>query len=262
MIQESKKSTIKEIKYTLEKGVSSEYIDQLLQDSRRGVQNLVTSYLRKQSQEQIEQQRLKMMWQHEEECQKEGISFVAGVDEVGRGPLAGPVVAAAVILPANFNVNGMKDSKKLQPQDRIILRERIEREAVSFGTGFVDVDYIDTHNILQATYEAMRIAISKLHPNPQMLLVDAINIPSVSIPQKNIIKGDELSHSIAAASIIAKTVRDEYMVNLAKKYPNYAFDQHMGYGTPAHLEAIAKWRPSPVHRKSFSPVARTLASKK
>lgn len=248
------KETIPEIKERLKGVVPRQYIEGLQLDSRAGVIKLLGSYIKRAQQEKEEQHRLQKMWSYERAARKKGYTFVAGIDEVGRGPLAGPVVASAVILPQNVDVTGMNDSKKLTQEQRDILRAHIEENAISIGIGLVDVDYIDRHNILQATFEAMRIAISQLKPIPDIVLVDAVKIPLVHIPQKNIIKGDELSHSIAAASIIAKTTRDEWMRKAALTYPQYGFDQHVGYATAQHLKALEEFGPTPIHRRSFSPI--------
>lgn len=247
------KETIREIKERFMGDVPQEYIEELQNDTRTGVVKLVASYLKREKLQKEENQRIQMMWNFELEARKKGYSLIAGIDEVGRGPLAGPVVAAAVILPQNFDGTGMNDSKKLTEEERNRLRIHIEKHAISIGIGFVDVEYIDCYNILQASFEAMRIAIAQLTPLPDLLLVDAVKIPHVAIPQKNIIKGDALSHSIAAASIIAKTARDEYMRKIALMYPQYGFDQHVGYATAQHLKAIEENGPTPIHRQSFSP---------
>jgi ribonuclease HII len=250
------KGTIAQIKSWLKtrETISGAELEALLQDSRAGVRQLALSYIKEQERKEKERARLDAMWQYERAYRAKGIKWIAGVDEAGRGPLAGPVVAAAVILPIEFPVEGLNDSKQLSAKERSLLKKRIEQEAISIGIGVIDVGYIDRHNILQATYEAMRVAIRQLDPLPEMILADAVTIPGISIPQRGIIKGDALSHSIAAASVIAKTTRDEWMIEAAQKYPEYGFDQNMGYGTPEHLEAIKKWGPTPLHRRSFAPV--------
>ncbi|WP_044642610.1 ribonuclease HII [Risungbinella massiliensis] len=228
---------------------------QLLQsDERVGVQKLLLTYQKRQEKEQQEFARLKRMWKYETLLRQKGFHYIAGVDEAGRGPLAGPVVAAAVILPENFEVTGLNDSKQVTAKQRADLKKRIEKDALSVGIGIIDVEYIDSVNILQATYQAMRVALSQLEPIPDHILADAVTIPKVAIPQQGLIKGDSLSHSIAAASIIAKTTRDEWMMRIAEKYPEYGFDRHMGYGTPEHLQALEQYGVTPIHRKSFAPV--------
>ncbi|TCS93129.1 RNase HII [Hazenella coriacea] len=249
------KKTIPQIKAWLQQEVlSTQEIKELQNDSRVGVRKLVQSYLRGQEQKEKELQRLEQMWQYEREARTKGIQIIAGVDEAGRGPLAGPVVASAVILPIDFDVTGINDSKQLSGEQREKLKQKIEQNAISIGVGIVDAEVIDRINILQATYQAMRLAIQQCQPVPDLLLADAVTIPQISIPQKSIIKGDAKSHSIAAASIIAKTTRDEWMRQAAEEYPEYGFEQHMGYGTPTHLEAIRQYGPCPIHRRSFAPV--------
>ena len=178
-------------------------------------------------------------------------SYICGIDEVGRGPLAGPVVAGAVILPRDCRILYLNDSKQLSEKKREELYEVIMENAVSTGLGFVSPERIDEINILQATYEAMRQAIGKLEKEPDLLLNDAVTIPGVEIRQVPIIKGDAKSVSIAAASIIAKVTRDRLMVQYDEIYPEYGFASNKGYGAAAHLEALKKYGPTPIHRRSF-----------
>ncbi len=178
-------------------------------------------------------------------------SLVAGVDEVGRGPLAGPVVAAAVILPADHEILCINDSKKLSAKRREEMDQIIRQEAEAFGIGIVDVAVIDEINILHATYEAMRRALSCLDPHPEVILVDAVTIPDVGTRQIPIVKGDAKSASIGAASIIAKVYRDRLMTEYAELYPQYGFASNKGYGTKAHIEALREYGPCPIHRRSF-----------
>ena len=181
----------------------------------------------------------------------EHLGYLCGIDEVGRGPLAGPVVACAVIPPADHQILYLNDSKKLTAHKREELYDVILSEAVAVGIGMVGPAKIDEVNILQATYEAMRQAISKLKVTPQLLLNDAVTIPEVEIPQVPIIKGDAKSASIAAASILAKVTRDRLMVEYDKVMPEYGFAGHKGYGSKEHIEAIKKYGPTPIHRKTF-----------
>lgn len=250
------KGTVREIKERLSTGteVSDTWIQELLQDSRAGVQKLARSYLRKKDRLEKEAQRISKMWKFEHSFRKQGYHIIAGVDEAGRGPLAGPVVAAAVVLPASFDAKGLNDSKKLSVEERASLRVRIEKEAVAIGVSVVDNTYIEKYNILQATYEAMRRSILQLKPIPEMILLDAVKLPGMELPQHSIVKGDALSHSIAAASVIAKTVRDEWMIQAASRYPEYGFEHHMGYGTPEHLKALERFGPCSIHRRTFAPV--------
>ena len=189
------------------------------------------------------------MKQYEREY--EHLGYVCGIDEVGRGPLAGPVVACAVILPKDCQILYINDSKKLSAAKREELYQEIEKEAVGIGLGMASPARIDEINILNATYEAMRMAISKLPVRPQILLNDAVTIPQVEIPQVPIIKGDAKSISIAAASIVAKVTRDRMMVEYDKQMPEYGFASNKGYGAAAHIEALKKYGPSPIHRQSF-----------
>ena len=177
--------------------------------------------------------------------------YICGIDEAGRGPLCGPVVAGAVILPKNCDILYINDSKKLSEKMRDVLYDEITLGAIAWGVGIVSPERIDEINILQATYEAMKIAIDNLKVTPDILLNDAVIIPGVDIEQVKIIKGDAKSQSIAAASIIAKVTRDRMMAEYDKMYPGYGFAQHKGYGTKAHVEALKEYGPSPIHRKSF-----------
>jgi ribonuclease HII len=194
----------------------------------------------------------------------QGHSFIAGLDEAGRGPLAGPVVAAAVILPLSdldeclLCFAGVRDSKQVTTQAREHLYEVIMQHALGVGTGIGSVELIDEVNILQATKHAMRIALTQLALPPQALLLDALSLPEIELPQRSIIKGDERCLSIAAASIIAKVTRDRMMVQLHEEYPAYGFAQHKGYGTEAHLAALRQHGASPHHRRSFAPVRELL----
>ena len=178
-------------------------------------------------------------------------SYICGIDEVGRGPLAGPVVAGAVILPKNCDILYLNDSKQLSEKKREELYDVIMEKAVSVGLGFSSPERIDEINILKATYEAMRQAISKLSVQPAVLLNDAVTIPGVEIKQVPIIKGDAKSVSIAAASIVAKVTRDRMMVEYDSVFPEYGFAQNKGYGAAAHIEALKKYGPCPIHRKTF-----------
>lgn len=185
------------------------------------------------------------------EKQYSDCQYICGIDEVGRGPFAGPVVAGAVILPKDDPILYLNDSKKLSEKKREALYDEIMERAVATGIGIVSPARIDEINILQATYEAMRMAISKLGVKPDLLLNDAVTIPEVDIAQVPIIKGDAKSVSIAAASIIAKVTRDRLMVEYDKLMPEYGFAGHKGYGSAAHIEALKKYGPSPIHRKTF-----------
>lgn len=195
--------------------------------------------------------RRRVLLRLERELWRNGIERIAGVDEVGVGPLAGPVVAAAVILPVDVQVRGIDDSKRLSARKREALAEEIRACAVGVGVGIVGVEDVDRLNIYRASLEAMRRAVLALPVPPQQLLVDARHVPGIAVSQMSIVKGDAQSYSIAAASIIAKTTRDRVMRQLDELYPQYGFARHMGYGTRAHVAAIEKYGPSPVHRRSF-----------
>ncbi len=198
---------------------------------------------------QAEQERLEKM--KEFERQYEDHILVCGIDEAGRGPLAGPVVAGAVILPKSCEILFLNDSKKLSEKRREALFEEIQEKASAFAVGVVGADRIDEINILQATYEAMRLAISELGAEPEVLLNDAVTIPGITLSQVPIVKGDAKSVSIAAASIMAKVTRDHMMEEYDKLFPEYGFAKHKGYGTAAHINALKEFGPCPIHRRSF-----------
>jgi len=187
---------------------------------------------------------------YENEARAGGLYYIAGMDEAGRGPLAGPVVAACVILDPERPVYGVNDSKKLSPKKRAALKLEIEEKAISIGVGIVDEKVIDEINILNATKLAMKDAFEQVFPIPELLLIDALTL-DLPVEQKGIIKGDALSVSIAAASIIAKETRDQLMLQMDEKYPGYGFKDHKGYGTAAHIAAIKELGPCPIHRKTF-----------
>lgn len=191
------------------------------------------------------------MSEYEEKARAKGISRIAGIDEAGRGPLAGPVVAAAVMLDPDRPIYGVDDSKKLSAKRRAELKIEIEEKAVAIGVGIVDVETIDRINILEATKLAMQKAVQALTVKPELLLIDAVKLKEVSILQEAIIKGDALSVSIAAASIIAKETRDEMLRAYDVLYPEYGFASHKGYGTQQHRDAIRQLGPLPIHRRSF-----------
>jgi ribonuclease HII len=194
----------------------------------------------------------------ERQARSNGFQLVAGIDEAGRGPLAGPVVAAAVILPAGLLIEGVNDSKKLSPDTRERLFDTIMSQALSVGIGMGSADLVDRINILQATRHAMLSAVSQLAPQPDYILIDGISTINSPIPQKTIKKGDSLSLSIAAASIIAKVTRDRLMLELDGLHPGYGFSGHKGYGSALHMEAIRRLGPSPVHRLTFGGVKEHL----
>ena len=187
----------------------------------------------------------------ERACREKGYTRIAGIDEAGRGALAGPVVAAAVILPVGCRIDGLKDSKQLTPKQRSELLDEIHKVAVSVGVGSADNNIIEHINILQATLHAMKEAVQQLTPEPDYLLVDGSKLPDIDIAAEAIPKGDTLSLSIAAASVIAKTTRDRLMIEFHQTYPNYGFAQHKGYPTAQHRQAIARFGASAIHRNTF-----------
>lgn len=247
--------TIEAIKQLLDSPlVDPDTVDELRKDTRIGVQKLLTRYDNKVQKEYLDLQKYVTMSVFENELRYQGIDLIAGVDEVGRGPLAGPVIAAAVILPADCWLFGIDDSKKLSESKRLYFYEEIQKHAIAIGVGTCTSQEIDQHNIYQATKLAMERAVGALQVKAQHLLLDAMELPNIPLPQTPIIKGDARSVSIAAASIIAKVTRDAYMGDLAKSHPEYGFDRHVGYGTKDHLEALEQHGIIPDHRRSFEPI--------
>lgn len=191
------------------------------------------------------------MWEIEQSYYEQGITCICGVDEAGRGPLAGPVCAAAVILPANLEIPGLNDSKKLSDKRRRELYPVIMEQAVAYGIGLADHKEIDEINILQATFLAMERAMQNLSVKPELALIDGNREKDFGVPVKTVVHGDSLSASIAAASVLAKVTRDDIMLTMAEEYPGYGFEIHKGYGTKAHYQALAEKGPCPIHRKTF-----------
>lgn len=191
------------------------------------------------------------LWELENEIYAEGFDLVCGVDEGGRGPLAGPVCAAAVILPRDIEIAGLNDSKKLTDKKRETLYDVICENALTYGIAFASVEEIESINILNAAMLAMNRAIEKLEPRPQLALIDGNRNSAINIPSRCVIKGDAKCADIAAASILAKVTRDRYMLEMAEKYPEYHFEKHKGYGTKLHYEALREYGPSEIHRPSF-----------
>lgn len=228
-------------------------------DSRRGARDLAERMERRAFAEQAEATRLARLFERRRRLFETGARAVAGVDEVGMGPLAGPVVAVAIVLPARVDLPGLNDSKRLSRAARERLAASIREQAVACAAGKVQPAEIDAMNIYRAGLEAMRRAIAALGLTPDHVLVDARTIPGISSPQTAIVGGDASDGSIAAASIVAKVHRDAIMRYLDGRHPGYGFGQHMGYGTEQHLAALRRLGPSPVHRRSFAPVARAEA---
>ncbi|KJY58294.1 Ribonuclease HII [Lactobacillus kimbladii] len=245
--------TIGEIKKLLAQGsVNHEDLKILENDTRVGVQKLLLSYHNRQQKLAKKKAAFIKRFAYEKTFWAKN-ETVAGVDEVGRGPLAGPVVTAAVIIDDNFDLTDVNDSKKLSAKRRQELFPLILKEAVSVAIGLKSPQVIDEINIYEADRLAMAEAVKNLDVKPDALLVDAMQVP-VQLPQVRLIKGDAKSNSIAAASIVAKVFRDNLMADYAKIYPKYHFDENAGYGTQAHLQALAKYGPTPIHRKTFAPV--------
>ena len=229
-------------------------LERLGHDRRAGVRAVARRELRRRAEAAAEAERLERMLVHERRLWERGVALIAGVDEVGCGPLAGPVVAAAVILPAGCSIADINDSKQLDAATRERLVPEIQARAVAFALGSCTVEEIDRLNIYRAALEAMRRAVTTLSVTPAHLLVDARRVPGVVMSQTSIIDGDALSQSIAAASVLAKVHRDGLMRELALAHPGSGFDNHKGYATAEHLAALEKLGPCPAHRRSFAPV--------
>lgn len=247
--------TIKEIKERLATidDLDHPLFEELILDGRAGVQAAISKRKRELQKQVDEDMRLEKMLAYEKELYTQGIHLIAGVDEVGRGPLAGPVVAAAVILPENCKIPGLNDSKKIPKSKHHAIYQAVLDQALSVGIGIKDNQVIDQVNIYEATKLAMLEAIQELDPRPQHLLIDAMRL-DLPIPQTSIIKGDANSLSIAAASIVAKVTRDQMMEEFDCEYPGYDFTQNVGYGTANHLAGLHKLGVTPIHRRSFEPV--------
>lgn len=249
-----KDKSVKEINAIIESLSPDEYlnyIDILKADERKSVKNIAIKLAKKLDKIRVENERLEMINTFENEGYKNGYTYIGGIDEAGRGPLAGPVVAAVVVFKPGTKIEGINDSKKLSESKRDELFDIIKEQALDYGIGIVQREEIDEYNILNATYMAMKKAINCLKNTPDYLLVDAAHIPGVSIEQKSIIKGDSKSISIAAASILAKVTRDSIMYEYDKMYPEYGFASHKGYGTDQHYKAIREHGITTIHRRSF-----------
>ena len=247
--------TIKEVKERLAMidELDHPFFEELILDGRAGVQAAISKRNRELQKQVDEDLRLEKMLAYEKELYTQGIQLIAGVDEVGRGPLAGPVVAAAVILPKACKIPGLNDSKKIPKSKHKEIYEAVLQNAIAIGIGIKDNQVIDQVNIYEATKLAMREAIGQLEPQPQHLLIDAMRL-DLPISQTSIIKGDANSLSIAAASIVAKVTRDQMMEEFDRKYPGYDFAQNAGYGTAKHLAGLDQLGVTPIHRRSFEPV--------
>jgi ribonuclease HII len=232
--------------------------DALRRDGRRGALKILEAVGKRRRKTRAEGQRIRHLLRFENELWESGMEHVAGVDEAGMSPLAGPVAAAAVILPRGYRLNGVDDSKKLDPETRATLAVTIKERAVAWAVGLVTPEEIDRINIYWAGILAMQRAVEALAPVPEMLLIDARKLREVPIPQRSIVHGDALSFSIAAASIIAKTTRDRIMAELDAQYPGYGFARHKGYPVREHYDALDRLGACPVHRRSFGPVRKAL----
>ena len=244
--------SIKEIQEIFENADMSEYDsiqESLKDDERAGVIKLIMKYNKKKKAFEDEVQRIFDMKEFERKYSD--YQYICGIDEVGRGPLAGPVCAGAVILPKDAEILYVNDSKKLSGKKREELYKEITEQAIAYKTVFMSHEVIDEINILQATYKAMRQAVNELNPQPDLLLIDAVHIPELEVKQVSIIKGDAKSFSIAAASIVAKVERDHLMEKYDELYPEYGFAGNKGYGSKEHIEAIKKYGPCPIHRRTF-----------
>ena len=247
--------TIKEVKERLAMidELDHPLFEELILDGRAGVQAAISKRKRELQKQVDEDLRLEKMLAYEKELYAQGIDLIAGVDEVGRGPLAGPVVAAAVILPKACKIPGLNDSKKIPKSKHKEIYEAVLQNAIAIGIGVKDNQVIDQVNIYEATKLAMMEAIGQLDPQPQHLLIDAMKL-DLPISQTSIIKGDANSLSIAAASIVAKVTRDQMMEEFDREYPGYDFAQNAGYGTAKHLAGLDKLGVTPIHRRSFEPI--------
>ena len=240
---------IKEILQAASMEKLPEFIAEYENDPRSGVQKLVSSAQKKIAALEKERQRIENLKKYEKEYAQ--YTYICGIDEVGRGPLAGPVVAGAVILPKDCDILYINDSKQLSEKKREELFEEITEKAIAYNIFSVDEKRIDEINILNATYEAMNGAVNGLSTAPDFVLIDGNRISGMEIPHETVVKGDSKSISIAAASILAKVSRDRFICQMAEKYPEYGFEKHKGYGTKAHNEAILKYGPCPIHRRTF-----------
>jgi ribonuclease HII len=234
-----------------DQAVSPQILSKLKRDPRLGVRQLYASLKKRYEREKSERLRLDAMLNFERVLWRSGVQRIAGVDEAGTGPLAGPVVAAAVVFPPNTELAGIDDSKKLDAEQRNAAEQSIRAAASGIGIGVAEPDEVDDLNVYHAALLAMRRAVEALPDAPQHVLVDARTIPGIAAPQNCFNKGDGIDFSIAAASIIAKTHRDRLMDALAREHPGYGFERHKGYGTPEHQAAIRRLGPSPIHRRSF-----------
>lgn len=255
MAQTPKSLTLKQIESIVDQmslDMALEKLYEFKEEHGSKVDKLILKYEKRKLNLEKEQERYEKMCCYEKEAYAKGAKYIAGIDEAGRGPLAGPVVAASVVLPEGIFISGLNDSKKLSEKQREELYSIITEKAITYDVGIVDESIIDELNILNATKMAMEIAVEGLKVKPDILLIDAVKLDNLQIKQTSIIKGDALSISIAAASIIAKVTRDRLIDKMDAVYPNYGFKKHKGYGTKEHIEAIKKFGICPIHRVSFT----------
>ena len=252
---------IREVAEALRKEPTEYFLKACFEDKRSGVRRLAERHLRNKQAALEEDQRIQQLLREEKKLWAQGFRLLAGLDEAGRGPLAGPVVAAACILPPRFSLPGLNDSKKLSESKREKLYTQIRLQALDYSLGSAEPAEIDALNILEATRLAMKRALQGLKLHPHYLLLDALNLPLIALPQLPLIGGDGLSASIAAASILAKVTRDHKMKELHSVYPAYGFNSNKGYGTADHMQALERIGPCPLHRRSFAPVSARLPEK-
>lgn len=253
---------INEIKKLLAEEISAEQLSELEKDDRIGVQKLLASYYKKIAQKENLQLEYKKRTKYENKCYEHGYNYICGIDEVGRGPLAGPVVAAGVILRKDSYFPGLTDSKKLSKEKREYLAEKIKKEAVAYKIVELDNYAIEKYNIYRATQVAMYEVIKNIAVKPDFVLIDAMPLQDLTMDNYSIVKGDEKSVSIAAASVLAKVYRDELMTKYDEKYPYYDFKNNMGYGTKKHLEGLKNYGISPIHRRDFEPIKTMIMKEK
>jgi ribonuclease HII len=250
---------LRELFLTMQQRIPGGFLEALAKDSRAGARQLAQLIRRRRLKNLKETRRLQALLRFERELWDQGIQVIAGVDEAGMAPLAGPVIAAAVVLPRPYRLPGLNDSKKiLMEQRREDLASQIKRDAICWSVGRAEVEEIDSINIYHAGLLAMRRAVERLRTKPEFILVDARTIPGCPYPQRGIVRGDALSASIAAASIIAKTTRDAHMHAMDRIFSGYGFASHKGYPTPEHLRILKERGPLPIHRRSFAPVRAAL----
>ncbi|WP_042144862.1 ribonuclease HII [Paucisalibacillus sp. EB02] len=253
------KQSITEIRTLLrEDNLTETDIALFKQDTRKGVQQLIATYEKNKLKKQALEKDFYEMCTYERNCRLAGKQLIAGIDEAGRGPLAGPVVAAAVILPDNFKLLGLNDSKQISVSKRNEFFDIIKESAISYGISIIDSRMIDKVNIFEATKLAMKEALLQLNPPADHVLIDAVKLDNLPCTSEHIIKGDSKSISIAAASILAKVTRDRLMNEIHEEYPMYDFKSNMGYGTKYHMEKLKEYGISPYHRKSFAPVRENI----